>query len=577
METYFKRELTSKASVFFAILLSFLLTGCISVSHFQAWNGPAEFEGHGGAFITKDGIDIYSSGEPFRKCRILGVVNTSTMSRAELMAVFGDSWSISTLLKEAKRRGANGIMLGNDKQNSWVTGGTDAMGNYQTSTDVARNRVAVLVKYVDINPQSAPQNGPTNLPATTDEVDKQVETALIGHWAMVAHQSQTHGSWADKAEITFLPENRLAAESIQNGKVYPQGGRYSVKGKRLTIIDDQDSRPDTISFSLIENHLIINHGGDEVVFKRTDGSNFQLPAQQSEADRKLLADIRAKAEKGDAQSQYELGCAFSFGNFGVAKDEVEAVKWYRKAAEQNNASGQYNLGGCYCFGHGLAKDEAEAVKWYRKAAEQNYAPAQYNLDFCYAKGEGVAKDEAEAMKWYRKGAEQGNALAQSSLGLCYENGRGVTKDEVEAVKWFRKAAEQNGAGGQTLLGACYAKGSGVAKDEAEAVKWFRKAAEGGDINALNALAWILATSQNSAIRDGASAMVFAEKAVDATNHKDPAALDNLAAAFAEAGQFEKAVSTEQEAIALLRTEPEKNDYRTRLKLFEAKLPYRAKE
>ena len=32
---------------------------------------------------------------------------------------------------------------------------------------------------------------------------------------------------------------------------------------------------------------------------------LHLPAQQSEADRKLLADIRAKAEKGDAQSQYE--------------------------------------------------------------------------------------------------------------------------------------------------------------------------------------------------------------------------------------------------------------------------------
>jgi Flp pilus assembly protein TadD len=72
-------------------------------------------------------------------------------------------------------------------------------------------------------------------------------------------------------------------------------------------------------------------------------------------------------------------------------------------------------------------------------------------------------------------------------------------------------------------------------------------------------------------------VVFAEKAVAATNRKDPAALDNLAAAFAEAGQFEKAVSTEKEAIALLRTEAEKNDYTTRLKLFEAKLPYRAKD
>ena len=71
---------------------------------------------------------------------------------------------------------------------------------------------------------------------------------------------------------------------------------------------------------------------------------FQLPAQQSEADRKLLADIRAKAEKGDAQSQYELGAAFALASLGVAKDEVEAVKWYRKAAEQNYAAGSKQSG-----------------------------------------------------------------------------------------------------------------------------------------------------------------------------------------------------------------------------------------
>src|ERR1035441_3273195 len=86
---------------------------------------------------------------------------------------------------------------------------------------------------------------------------------------------------------------------------------------------------------------------------------FQLPAQQSEADRKLLANVRAFAEKGDAQCQYELGCAFSFGDFGVVKDYVEAVKWYRKAAAQNLAAAQYNLGVCYYSGEGVAKDEVE--------------------------------------------------------------------------------------------------------------------------------------------------------------------------------------------------------------------------
>ena len=75
----------------------------------------------------------------------------------------------------------------------------------------------------------------------------------------------------------------------------------------------------------------------------------------------------------------------------------------------------------------------------------------------------------------------------------------------------------------------------------------------------------------------AQAVVFAEKAVAATNRKNPAHLDTLAASYAEVGQFEKAVSTEQEAIALLQTEAEKNDYRRRVKLFEAKAPYRAKD
>ncbi len=53
---------------------------------------------------------------------------------------------------------------------------------------------------------------------------------------------------------------------------------------------------------------------------------------------------------------------------------------------------QYNLGICYANGQGVTKDEAEAVKWYRKAAEQNHAMAQYNLGVCYCqwprRGEG---------------------------------------------------------------------------------------------------------------------------------------------------------------------------------------------
>ncbi len=69
----------------------------------------------------------------------------------------------------------------------------------------------------------------------------------------------------------------------------------------------------------------------------------------------------------------------------------------------------------FYFGRGVEKDDAEAVKWYRKAADQGYALAQYNLGVMYANGRGVVKDDAEAVKWYRKAAEQGNEDAEKAL------------------------------------------------------------------------------------------------------------------------------------------------------------------
>ena len=62
---------------------------------------------------------------------------------------------------------------------------------------------------------------------------------------------------------------------------------------------------------------------------------------------------------------------------------------------------------CTSNGQGVPQDYAEAVKWYRKAADQGYAAAQTNLGLMYAHGQGVPQDYVEAVKWYRKAADQG--------------------------------------------------------------------------------------------------------------------------------------------------------------------------
>jgi uncharacterized protein len=202
---------------------------------------------------------------------------------------------------------------------------------------------------------------------------------------------------------------------------------------------------------------------------------FQSAAQQSEADRKLLTDIRAKAEMGDAQAQLALGSAYYTGN-AVTKDLVEAVKLHRKAAEQGVPVAQFLLALYYANGDGVKKNPAEAVKWLRKAAEQNYAAAQFNLGLCYARGDVVKKNVTEAVKWYRKAADQDFAEAERELGRYYLEGRGVAKDFTEGITWIRKAAEQGDALAQNNLGLCYFAGQGVTKEYIEAYKWLSLAA-----------------------------------------------------------------------------------------------------
>ena len=109
----------------------------------------------------------------------------------------------------------------------------------------------------------------------------------------------------------------------------------------------------------------------------------------------------------------------------------------------------------------------------------------------------------------------------------------------------------------------------------EARSMYQEAAAQGSAANLNEIAWVLATSADPNLRDGTNAIIFAEKAVAATSRTNASYLDTLAAAYAEAGQFEKAVITENEAISLVRDDKEKAELESRLQLFESHSPYRA--
>ncbi len=208
---------------------------------------------------------------------------------------------------------------------------------------------------------------------------------------------------------------------------------------------------------------------------------------------------RKAAEQGHAAAQNALGFCYRYG-LGVEQNDTESVKWYKKSAEQGNANAQYNLGTCYLNGRGVDQNYSEAVKWYKEAANNGNEDARVKLEEInkkdpargdmsaedmfrlgekYYSGDGAAQNYAEAVKCYRKAAAQGHADAQFYLGVCYDFGRGVAQNYAEAVKWYRKAAEQGNTAAQYNLGVCFDYGRGVAQNYAEAVKWYRKAAEQG--------------------------------------------------------------------------------------------------
>src|SRR5436309_7507068 len=56
----------------------------------------------------------------------------------------------------------------------------------------------------------------------------------------------------------------------------------------------------------------------------------------------------------------------------------------------------------YYHGRDVPKDDSEAAKWFRVAAERGHYRAQCWLGYFYTVGRGVPQDRKEADRWYRE-------------------------------------------------------------------------------------------------------------------------------------------------------------------------------
>ncbi|WP_246333090.1 tetratricopeptide repeat protein [Aureimonas mangrovi] len=211
------------------------------------------------------------------------------------------------------------------------------------------------------------------------------------------------------------------------------------------------------------------------------------------------------ANLGDSAAQTLLGEIYA-GGFGVPRDEAEAARWYRVAAEAGVPRAQFRYAMMLIEGEGVTPDEAaardlmrqaadageptaafnygqmliqssptggftEAARYFRVAAESGVPDGQYALAQLYAYGQGETQDDTQARRWLREAAIRGHDTARVELGIWLINGRGGEANALAGFRWLKGAAERGNAIAINRVAHLYREGIGTPRDTQAAAMW----------------------------------------------------------------------------------------------------------
>lgn len=224
--------------------------------------------------------------------------------------------------------------------------------------------------------------------------------------------------------------------------------------------------------------------------------------------------------------------------------ETALKKLYPRALEVDPENPQVHLAmGTALF---MIGEKEKARQFYEEAIrlDPKSDEAYFQLGVI-SQSEGKLKD-AEALFLKALGFQSHNPNVYNNLGVVLL-GQGILD---RAIGYLEQALELY----PEHLNAVYNLGMALwaSGRTSEAVDRYRQALQmKPDWGvAANSLAWILATDKNDQIRNGQEAVRWALVACEGTGAGNPGYLDTLAAAYAEAGQFDNAVQTAQKCIEL---------------------------
>ena len=354
--------------------------------------------------------------------------------------------------------------------------------------------------------------------------DKNLEAANL-YFSIGAEKGDNNAQYEYalfRAEDNHYPSDLMITVDYMN-KAAIQGHKQAKQW-----LDDNS----TVVFEQIGNMLqrALNH------FRAT-------PPDESLA--KYWAEIAGEVDNGAPMKKYcklyqELG-----NEYNKTDDDVQALIWYKKAAELGDEYSMYCIGHRYRYGQGVDKNEDTAMEWLNKAAKKGSTNAKDAIKEWKAEkktAEKAAKEAEQADEEARtaicpwcdvevlcklppkkneiikhsrcgksfryidrnkslkydaeKEVQERNRKGEEALSeaLDYLNGtNGKPKDFSSAIDWFLQGAGYGNTECMVRLGNLYYQ----AQDYDEAEIWLTKSANLGSIESMYALGVLLSASENS--------------------------------------------------------------------------------
>ncbi len=267
------------------------------------------------------------------------------------------------------------------------------------------------------------------------------------------------------------------------------------------------------------------------------GNSLDKKSQINEAVSQYREAIRLKPDYAIARN--------NLGNSLVKKGQSdEAISQYREAIrlKPDCAEAHNNLG----FALERKGQIDEAISQCQEAVylKSDYAEAYNDLGTALAAKGRFDEAIENFQKTIQINSHSSDALHNLGVALA-------AKGQLdEAVKNLQKAIEVNPTRPETFLHLGMTLGQ--LRRTSEAVAQYREALRLNPdlVSALNNLAWVLATSPDDRLRNGAEAARLAERACGLTHLSQPLFIGTLAAAYAECSRFPEAVTTAEKAERL---------------------------